>query len=251
MPLQISGRCVAHSNEMATDLCATCGDEYCAGCLVGTMSSRRSLCVGCALAAAGVRSSARKSTKTIGGRELRRRRDESERIRADVQASHDAVDRFSWQLVESSIRLTKTPSRIEVTGPRPAAVAVERVASPSDLDPALTAGGFTVRAHATAQNPPAREHSYPSTTPETSGPWGASSDGPDRLAVPRPPAEGYRPGSWSAPPGLAESSRPPIASGATSLRAPRFIDRSGPASAPTAGREPDETGEWASYFSDR
>jgi hypothetical protein len=55
----MDGRCDKHSFEPAERTCRSCGGEYCQDCLVYSHGHRKPpFCVSCALAAAGVRSSA-------------------------------------------------------------------------------------------------------------------------------------------------------------------------------------------------
>ncbi len=150
MPRDISGRCIAHTNELASDLCSTCGDEFCAGCLVGTTSSKRSLCVGCALAAAGVRSTARKRVRPIGGRELRKRREASERIRHDATERAAQIDNAPWRLLNSSLATATRPdpelARRDLLEPV--------VPAHSAVDPELTAAAFASRDREAMDYPP-------------------------------------------------------------------------------------------------
>lgn len=69
---QVEGRCERHSFEAAENLCRTCGYEFCHECLVYTYGPKRApFCVRCAIAAAGVRSSAGITPKA-SSREIKR-----------------------------------------------------------------------------------------------------------------------------------------------------------------------------------
>jgi hypothetical protein len=58
----MSSSCVRHPMATAEHVCSRCGHDHCAECVVHPFGpSRPSLCVGCALAVGGVRSSARHS----------------------------------------------------------------------------------------------------------------------------------------------------------------------------------------------
>jgi hypothetical protein len=77
------GRCFVHSFETAESRCRNCGNEFCNECLVYAFGpGKPPYCVGCALAAAGVRSNAGRPP-TLSRREIRRL--EKERRRADKQ----------------------------------------------------------------------------------------------------------------------------------------------------------------------
>ena len=77
------GRCFVHNFEIGEARCRNCGNEYCNECLVYAFGpSKPPYCVGCALAAAGVRSNAGRPP-TLSRREIRRL--EKERRRAQKQ----------------------------------------------------------------------------------------------------------------------------------------------------------------------
>jgi hypothetical protein len=77
------GLCFVHNFEVAEARCRNCGNEFCNECLVYAFGpSKPPYCVGCALAAAGVRSNAGRQP-TLSRREIRRL--EKERRRAQRQ----------------------------------------------------------------------------------------------------------------------------------------------------------------------
>lgn len=147
MPHEISGRCVAHPSDLAHDLCAVCGEEFCEGCLVGTVNARRSLCVRCALAAAGVRSSARRRVRPVSSRELKRRRQASEEIRERILATYAEQDQGHWTPVQHCQRSMTEPRPAECAGERPPVLPDEpAVTTPYPVDDPWSAAdpvGFT------------------------------------------------------------------------------------------------------------
>ncbi|QGG96765.1 B-box zinc finger protein [Actinomarinicola tropica] len=69
----MDGRCDKHPFEPADRTCRTCGGEFCTDCLVFSHGPRKPpYCVSCALAAAGVRSSASRPT-AVSKRDLRKK----------------------------------------------------------------------------------------------------------------------------------------------------------------------------------
>jgi hypothetical protein len=84
----MDGRCDKHSFEPAEKICRTCGGEYCADCLVYSHGHRKPpYCVSCALAAAGVRSSASRPV-VRSKRDIRRAiRDERKTAKAQAKAA--------------------------------------------------------------------------------------------------------------------------------------------------------------------
>jgi hypothetical protein len=55
----MQGRCDKHLFESAEDMCGRCGYEFCGECLVYAFGTKKPpLCISCAVAAAGIRSSA-------------------------------------------------------------------------------------------------------------------------------------------------------------------------------------------------
>ncbi len=68
----MDGRCENHQFEILADHCRTCGGEYCLECLVYSYGNDKPpFCVDCALAAAGIRSTAKRPSFR-SRRELRR-----------------------------------------------------------------------------------------------------------------------------------------------------------------------------------
>ncbi|MBV8982030.1 MAG: hypothetical protein JO086_14095 [Acidimicrobiia bacterium] len=64
-------QCDKHLFEEATGMCRTCRRPYCADCLVYAHGPDKApLCVPCALQASGVRSTATKARRGMGGRLL-------------------------------------------------------------------------------------------------------------------------------------------------------------------------------------
>jgi hypothetical protein len=53
------GNCVKHLFERATHYCDQCGHPYCDECVIQPFKNRPPLCKACAMAAAGIRSTAR------------------------------------------------------------------------------------------------------------------------------------------------------------------------------------------------
>lgn len=76
----MEGRCERHTFEAAENLCRTCGYEFCHDCLVYTYGTKRApYCLQCAIAAAGIRSSAGHAPKATSReikKELRARKKE-------------------------------------------------------------------------------------------------------------------------------------------------------------------------------
>lgn len=65
--------CREHPHELAEGICRSCGASYCADCLVYPFgASRPPLCVPCAIAAGGVRTSARKPSVVVPTEKKRR-----------------------------------------------------------------------------------------------------------------------------------------------------------------------------------
>lgn len=65
----MQGRCDKHLFETATDVCRACGHEFCPDCLVYSFGAQQApFCVPCAVAAAGIRT-------TAGVRPVRSRRE--------------------------------------------------------------------------------------------------------------------------------------------------------------------------------
>ncbi len=90
----MDGRCDKHSFEPAERICRSCGGEFCQDCLVYSHGHRKPpFCVSCALAAAGVRSSAGRPV-VKSKREIRKAlRDErkAEKVRAKAAAKGESI----------------------------------------------------------------------------------------------------------------------------------------------------------------
>lgn len=81
----MDGHCEKHSFEPAVARCRECGGEYCGDCLVYPFGERKPpFCVACAIAAAGVRSTAGRPQRA-SRRELRR--EQKQRRKAEKDAS--------------------------------------------------------------------------------------------------------------------------------------------------------------------
>ena len=82
------GHCFVHNFELSESRCRNCGNEFCNECLVYAFGpSKPPYCVGCALAAAGVRSNAGRQP-SLSRREIRRL--EKERRKAERQRPEPA-----------------------------------------------------------------------------------------------------------------------------------------------------------------
>lgn len=83
--MESEGRCYVHNFELADIRCRNCGYEFCSECLVYAFGANKPpYCVSCALAAAGVRSTAARQSQ-LSHREIRkmekvRRKAEKERL---------------------------------------------------------------------------------------------------------------------------------------------------------------------------
>lgn len=87
----MDGHCQKHVFEPTEGLCRTCGGEFCGDCLVYSHGRKRPpYCVDCALAAAGVRSTAARP-KVRSRRQMRRDMKEHHR-RAKLAAKASASD---------------------------------------------------------------------------------------------------------------------------------------------------------------
>ena len=81
----MDGRCDKHPFEASSARCRECGGEYCPDCLVYPFGEKKPpFCIGCAIAAAGVRSSSARPHR-VSKRELRR--EEKERRKAEKVAA--------------------------------------------------------------------------------------------------------------------------------------------------------------------
>lgn len=77
----MQGRCDKHLFEAAEDRCGRCGYEFCGECLVYSFGAKKPpLCIPCAVAAAGLRSTAG-NRPAVDARELRALRKERRRQR--------------------------------------------------------------------------------------------------------------------------------------------------------------------------
>jgi hypothetical protein len=76
----MQGRCDKHLFEAAEDRCGRCGYEFCGECLVYSFGAKRPpFCIPCAVAAAGIRSTA--GGPAASGREMKALRRERRRQR--------------------------------------------------------------------------------------------------------------------------------------------------------------------------
>lgn len=91
----MDGSCEKHPFERRERNCRTCGGEFCADCLVYAYGPKKPpYCVSCALAAAGVRSSAARPV-VRSRRELRREAKEArraERLAARAETAATEID---------------------------------------------------------------------------------------------------------------------------------------------------------------
>jgi hypothetical protein len=82
----MQGRCGKHVFETSDDVCGKCGNEFCSECLVYSFGPKRPpFCITCAIAAAGIRSSA--AGPGLSRRQLKRIRKEREAAQALADAS--------------------------------------------------------------------------------------------------------------------------------------------------------------------
>lgn len=88
----MDGRCDKHQFEPSERTCRSCGGQFCQDCLVYSHGHRKPpYCVSCALAAAGVRSSAQRHA-SVSKRTLRKQlREERKTLRAAAKAGVPAV----------------------------------------------------------------------------------------------------------------------------------------------------------------
>jgi len=88
----MDGRCDKHQFEPSERSCRSCGGQFCQDCLVYSHGPRKPpYCVSCALAAAGVRSTAQRQV-VVSKRELRKTlRDERRAIKAASKGGADVV----------------------------------------------------------------------------------------------------------------------------------------------------------------
>jgi hypothetical protein len=103
--------CVRHPFEHSETLCSHCGLEFCRDCLVTPGGSRkRALCVQCALAASGVRSTAA-NHPALSKRELKKRlkeREDEEKALARLQRQAEPIPPIAnpftpgWAIVDEA-----------------------------------------------------------------------------------------------------------------------------------------------------
>jgi hypothetical protein len=95
----MQGRCDKHLFEAAEDRCGRCGFEFCGECLVYSFGAKRPpFCIPCAVAAAGIRSSA--GGRPASPREMkamRRERRKQRRAPAPAQDTFDADEVASFE----------------------------------------------------------------------------------------------------------------------------------------------------------
>ncbi len=108
--------CCKHLFERAEDRCRTCGNPFCADCLVYAFGARRPpFCLGCAIAAAGIRSTAR--VGKASRRELRAAAKERRAKRkSEAQPVPEVAEALATALAEQPV-----PPTIEETAVDPAA----------------------------------------------------------------------------------------------------------------------------------
>ena len=103
----MQGRCDKHLFEEAEDRCGSCGFEFCAECLVYAFGPKRPpFCIPCAVAAAGIRSSAGKSLPRREAKRLERERRQAFRKAERVAASMPAPQPFVPMVPESAAATT-------------------------------------------------------------------------------------------------------------------------------------------------
>jgi hypothetical protein len=155
--------CVRHPFEHSENMCGHCGLEFCRDCLVPPAKSRKhALCVSCALAAGGVRSTASNrpamSKRDIKKRLKERAAEDKAMARLERQAEPlppiDNPFPPGWAIAEEEPLLTKLPppppppatDRVLVEEPQPArAVAdvapIDRPPTLADLLPSMAPHG--------------------------------------------------------------------------------------------------------------
>jgi hypothetical protein len=143
--------CVRHPFEHSDNLCGHCGLEFCRDCLVHPAGSRKhALCVPCALAASGVRSTAGRAP-TLSKRELKKRvkeRQEEEKALARLQRNVDPMPPIEnpftpgWAMSDDVPVVEELPISLPPPPPPPVeqvgpVVADERAPTLADLLPSM------------------------------------------------------------------------------------------------------------------
>lgn len=121
--------CSRHPFEYSENVCSSCGVAYCHDCLVYPKGpNKKALCVQCAIAASGVRSSARAKPKA-SKREIRRRQKE---LRGEHQQQQSALGHI--EAVAPSAP-PPPPKRSRSAPPPPVAPPPPELTSTSQFDP--------------------------------------------------------------------------------------------------------------------
>lgn len=146
--------CVRHPFEHSENMCAHCGLEFCRDCMVAPAGSRKhALCVSCALAAGGVRSTAG-NRPALSKRELKKRlkeRREEDKALARLERKAEPIPPITnpfpagWAIVDEEVPLTTLPPpppppAFEEPVARPvvaAAPPVDRAPTLADLLPSM------------------------------------------------------------------------------------------------------------------
>jgi hypothetical protein len=164
--------CVRHPFEHSENLCSLCGLEFCRDCLVNPGGSRkRALCVQCALAASGVRSTAA-NRPALSKRELKKRmkeRHEEDKALARLQRQAEPLPPIAnpftpgWAIEDgpvappTSLPPPPPPPAPEapepVFAPEPVAEVTDRQPTLADLLPSMMARGDEDHAVALARLP--------------------------------------------------------------------------------------------------
>lgn len=93
----MDGACEKHVFERMEASCTHCGGEYCGDCVVYPYGQRKPLCVSCAIAAAGIRSSAARPVMR-SRREIRRAEKERKRAAKAAPTTAAPAELFEAQL---------------------------------------------------------------------------------------------------------------------------------------------------------
>jgi hypothetical protein len=139
--------CVRHPFEHSESMCGHCGLEFCRDCLVPRVGSRKhALCVSCALAASGVRSTAANRpalSKRDLKKRLKERRDEDKAL-ARLERKAEPIPAIAnpfpdgWAIVDEEVPLTTLPPPPPPPAfEEPAARVVAPEAPPVDRAPTL------------------------------------------------------------------------------------------------------------------